>query len=189
MWYWHSSRYYKWEFTCKKNEYFDPIKTFLHNEIYCQETCEDYWFLCGEKGFIFKCEEYNLFLYDNKCYKQCLENSGLIADNIHVCCNYAELWKSKVNNFYKKCTGNECIEDIYDDKLINDEPEEEEIIEKDFSKLYDNYLRYNRGSYKIIDNVVNWIVLINIKLNIAKLKYKLKKKKNEFIYWYLFSIY
>ena len=99
MWYWHSSRYYKWEFIFNKNEYFDPIKIFLHYETYCEETCEDYWFLCGEKGCIFKCEEYNLFLYDNKCYKQCLENSGLIADNTHVCYNYAELWKSKVNNF------------------------------------------------------------------------------------------
>jgi hypothetical protein len=141
------------EFTCNKCEYYDPLNTFLHYGSYCEKTCQDYKFLYNEKGCVSNCEEYNLVLYNNKCYKQCPENSGLIAENSSVCYNCAELGKSKVNNFCKKCTGNECIEEIYDDELIDDEPEEEEIIEEDTSKLCDNYLCYNSGRCRIIDNV------------------------------------
>ena len=69
------------EFTCKKCEYYNSSKPFANQQIYCSEYCEEvYKFIFNEKGCLSNCKDFNLFLYNNKCYKECPEGTGLISE-------------------------------------------------------------------------------------------------------------
>ena len=141
------------EFTCKKCEYYNSSKPFANQQKYCSEYCdEDYKFIFNEKGCLRNCKDFNLFLYNNKCYKECPEGTGLISENTFTCYNCASLGKNKFGNYCKKCSENECVEEVYDDKFDDEETEEEIIEEDDNSELCENYLCYNNGKCRIIDN-------------------------------------
>ena len=62
------------EFTCKKCEYYNSSKPFANQQKHCYEYYnEDYKFILNQKGCLSNCKDFNLLLYNNKCYKECPE--------------------------------------------------------------------------------------------------------------------
>ena len=142
------------EFTCNKCENFNQDNALYYYDDYCKKKCQSYETNCNEECCIKDCLDDNFFLNinDNKCYEKCPDNSGLTYEHSYICYNCVELGKVKIGNLCKKCNENECVEEIYDEKNIEEEKIEEENIEEDSSKLCENYLCYNNGICRVIDN-------------------------------------